>query len=80
MIVCHCAKISNHDIKAAIDWMRAADPDTLITPRKIYRALGKTPECGGCMALFRAEMYANPSTEVPRLDSAKSCLSVDGLS
>lgn len=52
MIVCHCQSISDRDIHAAIDWMRAADPETLITPRKIYRALGKDADCGGCLPLF----------------------------
>jgi len=52
MIVCHCQAISDRDIHSAIDWMRAADPETLITPRKIYRALGKDADCGGCMPLF----------------------------
>lgn len=65
MIVCSCAVISSEDIHRAIAWMRAASPDTLITPGKLYRALGKTPECGGCIALFVATMRANRRTAVP---------------
>ncbi|SIS82172.1 (2Fe-2S)-binding protein [Phaeovulum vinaykumarii] len=57
MIVCHCMGITDHDIRAAVDWMRAADPDTLITPGKIYRALGKTADCGSCMPLFLDTMH-----------------------
>jgi bacterioferritin-associated ferredoxin len=56
MIVCSCACISDRDIHQAIAWMRAADPDALITPGKIYRALGKRPECGGCVRLFVENM------------------------
>lgn len=52
MIVCHCQSISDHQIRAAVNWMRAADPDTIITPGKIYRALGKRADCGGCMPMF----------------------------
>lgn len=52
MIVCHCMHISDHEITAAIDWMRSADPQTIITPGKIYHALGKRADCGGCMPLF----------------------------
>lgn len=52
MIVCHCQNITDHEIRAAVDWMRAADAETLITPRKVYRALGKVADCGGCMPLF----------------------------
>lgn len=58
MIVCHCAMISDHDIRAAIDWMRAADAQTIITPGKIYHALGKRADCGGCMPLFLDTMRA----------------------
>lgn len=52
MIICHCQGISDHQIRSAVDWMRASDPDTIITPGKIYRALGKRADCGGCMPLF----------------------------
>lgn len=52
MIVCHCMNITDHDIRAAVDWMRAADPETIITPGKVYHALGKRADCGGCMPLM----------------------------
>ena len=35
MIVCHCTGISDHEIHAAIDWMRASDSETVITPGKV---------------------------------------------
>ena len=50
---------------SAIDWMRAADPDTIITPGKLYRALGRKPDCGGCLPLFMATMAASPAMGVP---------------
>ena len=65
MIICHCSQISDHDIRAAIDWMRAADPQTIITPGKIYHALGKRPDCGGCMSLFLDTMRGNGNLAVP---------------
>ena len=52
MIICHCQNISDRDVRAVVDWMRAADPDTLIAPGKVYRALGKRADCGGCMPLL----------------------------
>lgn len=69
MIVCHCTNISDHEIRAAIDWMRAADPETIITPGKIYHALGKSADCGGCMPLFLDTMRQNANVGVapPRL-------------
>ncbi|WP_209427279.1 (2Fe-2S)-binding protein [Pararhodobacter sp. SW119] len=73
MIVCHCMNIADQDIHAAVDWMRAADPDTIITPRKVYRALGKTADCGGCLPLFldtmrRCESF--PVSAAGRADTA----------
>ncbi|PIE13326.1 MAG: (2Fe-2S)-binding protein [Rhodobacterales bacterium] len=65
MIICSCQNISDRDIHAAIDWMRTADESTIITPGKIYHALGKTPDCGGCMKLFVASMRKNTKLEVP---------------
>ena len=68
MIVCHCQNITDRDIDAAIDWMRAADPDVLITAGKIYRALGKSADCGGCLPLFLTRMRSNPQFPVPGVD------------
>ncbi len=65
MIVCHCTNISDHDIRAAIDWMRTADPQTIITPGKIYHALGKSADCGGCMPLFLDTMRSDYNLKVP---------------
>ncbi|MEL6808003.1 MAG: (2Fe-2S)-binding protein [Pseudomonadota bacterium] len=45
--------------------MRAADPETLITPRKVYRALGKAADCGGCVPLFLGTMRTNPNLPIP---------------
>ena len=65
MIVCHCQTITDHDIRAAVDWMRASDHDTVITPGKIYHALGKRPDCGGCMPLFLDTMRQCDNLAVP---------------
>ncbi|WP_170575909.1 (2Fe-2S)-binding protein [Ruegeria atlantica] len=65
MIVCHCTNITDHDIRAAIDWMRTADARAIITPGKIYHALGKSADCGGCMPLFLDTMRSSDNLEVP---------------
>lgn len=65
MIVCHCNAITDHDIRAAVDWMRAADPETIITPGKVYRALGKRADCGGCLPLFLDQMAQCDTLQVP---------------
>ena len=65
MIVCHCQSITDHDIRAAVDWMRAADPETIITPGKVYHALGKRADCGSCLPLFMDTMAGCDTLEVP---------------
>jgi bacterioferritin-associated ferredoxin len=65
VIICHCQSISDHDIRAAVDWMRASDPQTLITPGKVYRALGKRADCGGCLPLFLDTLRQTPSFRFP---------------
>lgn len=65
MIVCHCAQVSDRDIRQAIAWMRASDPYTLITPGKVYRALGKSVDCGGCIRLFVERMRMDDNLAVP---------------
>ncbi|MEL6792407.1 MAG: (2Fe-2S)-binding protein [Pseudomonadota bacterium] len=56
MIICSCARISSTDIRRAVEWMRASDPQSVVTPGKLYRALGKQPDCGGCIRLLVTEM------------------------
>ena len=65
MIVCHCMSITDREIRSAVDWMRASDPETIVTPGKIYRALGKRADCGGCMSLFLDTMRKCDSFGVP---------------
>lgn len=65
MIICHCQRISDKDIHAAIDWMRAADPEAIVTPGKIFHSLRKSAVCGGCMKSFVTVMRDNRNTEVP---------------
>jgi bacterioferritin-associated ferredoxin len=65
MMICHCARIRCADVRAAVHWMRAADPDTIITPGKVYRALGKRADCGGCLPLILDEMLRCDTLSVP---------------
>ncbi|PJN96406.1 (2Fe-2S)-binding protein [Amaricoccus sp. HAR-UPW-R2A-40] len=65
MIICSCSRVTDGDIRDAIAWMRAADPYVLITPGKIFRALGKAAECGGCIRLFVETMRQDENLAVP---------------
>lgn len=68
--------IADHDIRAAVDWMRASDPSTIITPGKIYRALGKKADCGGCMPLFLDTMRNCESFGVANDPAARPAIPV----
>lgn len=65
MMICSCSRVSDRDIREAIAWMRASDPYALITPGKIFRALGKAAECGGCIRLFVETMRKDENLAVP---------------
>lgn len=60
MIICSCQIITSDDIERAVAWMRAADPQVMVTPGKVYRALGKKAVCGGCASLFVAAVHSVP--------------------
>ena len=45
--------------------MRAADPQALITPGKVYRALGKRADCGGRLPLFLDALRQATSFHIP---------------
>ena len=65
MIICSCAVISSSDIDKAVAWMKAAEPQVVVTPGKVYRALGKKPVCGGCASLFVAAVHKPDQADVP---------------
>lgn len=80
MIICSCAHVTSSDIERAIEWMRASDPQAIVTPGKVYRALGKRPDCGGCISLFvdtmraelRSELKSDPPMELRGLRTGRN--------
>lgn len=51
-ILCSCAGITRTDVKAAIADIQAAGAGARITPGRVYKALGKRPQCGSCFEAF----------------------------
>lgn len=49
MIVCSCNVISDKEIKAAVEELVGNDPDVVLTPGRIYRAICCRPKCGTCL-------------------------------
>ena len=71
MIICHCLAISDGEIHDAVAQIRAADPEARITPGRVYLALGKRSDCGGCLPLFMDTLERG---SVPRLGSRRDDL------
>jgi hypothetical protein len=51
MIVCHCNRICHRQIEVGCSLAIAAEPNAVLTPVRVYNALGKRPQCGGCLTL-----------------------------
>ncbi len=51
MIVCHCNRLTDHDIRRAVDELITDVPLQMITPRTVYNSLSKPARCGGCFPL-----------------------------
>ncbi|MEJ2123882.1 MAG: hypothetical protein P8Y67_12210 [Alphaproteobacteria bacterium] len=51
MIVCHCNRISHHDIARVSAELAQSRPDVPVTAEAVYAALGKQPRCGCCLEL-----------------------------
>ncbi len=49
MIICSCNIISDTDIRNVIGKLRKNDANALLTPGRVYRALGKRAQCGSCL-------------------------------
>ena len=48
MVICHCNIITGSDIEAAVRGFLDQDPWQVVTPLKVYHALGKRGRCCGC--------------------------------
>jgi bacterioferritin-associated ferredoxin len=59
MIVCSCNVVSSREIEAAVEELVASDPDVVLTPGMIYRAIGVRPKCGTCLSHVVELMHAH---------------------
>ncbi len=60
MIVCSCNVICDRRIKKAIDRLRASEPNTLMTPGKVFKQLGCRPSCGTCLTHIAKLIHEAP--------------------
>ena len=49
MIICSCNVISDKEIRAAVEELVGGDPNVVLTPGKVYRAMCCRPKCGTCL-------------------------------
>lgn len=49
MIVCSCNVISDQDIRKAILKLRSPQSGDMVSISKVYKELGKRPQCGTCL-------------------------------
>ncbi len=59
MIICSCNVISSAEIKATVEELIVSDPDVVLTPGMIYRAIGVRPKCGTCLVNVVELMHAH---------------------
>jgi bacterioferritin-associated ferredoxin len=67
MIVCHCNRIDHTEIETAASGLAAHDSWAVLTPVRVYKALGKRPRCGGCLPLAASIIHAR------QIGDAASC-------
>ncbi len=63
MIVCHCNRIDHRDIERVADMLSGADALNIVTPVAVYKSLGKTPRCGGCLSLAANIIHTRKTCE-----------------
>lgn len=62
MIVCSCNVVSHREIEAAVESLVEADPDVVLTPGMVYRAIGVRPKCGTCLEHVVKLIHAHRET------------------
>ena len=59
MIVCSCNVICHRKIEQAVERMFEADPNVVLTPGKVYKAVGHRPKCATCLFHIAKLMHAH---------------------
>jgi bacterioferritin-associated ferredoxin len=62
MIVCSCNLITDKELAETVGRLVAADALTVLTPLRLFHALGRRPRCGGCLTLVVELMHARAET------------------
>ncbi|MEM8743781.1 MAG: hypothetical protein AAGF14_04000 [Pseudomonadota bacterium] len=59
MIVCSCNVICHKEIENVVERMFRADPNVVLTPGKVYKAVGYRPKCATCLLHIGKLMHAH---------------------
>lgn len=52
MILCSCAVIREDEMRAAIRELIKKNPKAPVTPNRVYKQMGKSPDCSDCAPLL----------------------------
>ncbi len=52
MILCSCAVIRQNEMRDAIRELIEKNPKAPVTPNRVYRQMGKSPDCTDCAPLL----------------------------
>jgi bacterioferritin-associated ferredoxin len=52
MILCSCAVIRQDEMRDAIRELVRKNPNAPVTPNRVYKQMGKTPDCTDCAPLL----------------------------
>jgi len=51
MIICSCKRITDKAIRQTVHDLLEEDPNCMLTPGIVYRAMGLRAQCGSCLSL-----------------------------
>lgn len=68
MIICSCTAMSDRDLQRAIREIYSRDPLAVITPGRVYHALGCKISCHGCRPLVAEHIAIEVARQEQRMN------------
>ncbi|MEL6980503.1 MAG: (2Fe-2S)-binding protein [Pseudomonadota bacterium] len=72
MIVCQCNALSDREVRSAVSGILSDEPDRIVTPGTVVRALGLRRQCSGCLSAL-SDLVEDCCADCGRADCAKRC-------
>jgi hypothetical protein len=58
MILCSCAVIRETELRDAIRVLHKENPSAPMTPNRVYRQIGRKPDCMACSPCLAPDVWA----------------------